>query len=528
MPVFIPFKVVSKGNLKDKNWKTYTFPASSLNQKKHDPYQKNYKKVASSNKMNSPFTSQAENSGTFEDHFLIESINNLQNPDKKLQALKIKKLLYQKEGILKSLFLFKISALSSLISFYSKTLLDLFKVSVLLDLIPSYSRTPIFADLSLFLDLFPLTSSRILPYIETKNFRMGWSKGQRKTLQERSSGTQEQRRSGFPRTFQVDDRHPGRARLIDRNAMGNIRVIEGRIVYVPADDIRVKSGLVYNRLRREYFFNFSGTDLSRSNVRQSNKTRDSRPSKISGPQKLKVQAKTRGVVAPVNTASPFNFSRTNISRSNDRQSNRTRTKNGGSSTGSNSKNSQDQRSSTQTNTSDSGTQETLGMTFPKNTPGSQDQRSSTQTDISVPGDQGGTKEQTEIEDPQLETRGNTSALPTNVVEVGGEGSGCFMIEKKEVKDNEKEVKNTEADFCFECIKKDRNKSVLSSLIGEEGFLKSTIDYLKKVTSKTRKKVQAQTVIQGDAVTKICSPEKSLKAIIKNFNRTCPSPLAGKF
>ena len=128
----------------------------------------------------------------------------------------------------------------------------------------------------------------------------------------------------------------------------------------------------------------------------------------------------------------------------------------------------------------------------------------------------------------METRRDTSALPTNVVEVGGEDSGCFMIEKKEVKDNETKVKNTEADFCFECIEKDRNKSVLSSLIGEEGFLKSTLDYLKKVTKKTRKKVQAQTVIQGDAVTKICSPEKSLKAIIKNFNRTCPSPYKNNF
>ena len=120
----------------------------------------------------------------------------------------------------------------------------------------------------------------------------------------------------------------------------------------------------------------------------------------------------------------------------------------------------------------------------------------------------------QTENGNFETQKETVALPATTKEVK---PGCFVIDKPE---------ETEAGYCIECDP--GNNSVLSSMGKNKKFVYDMKDYLNKVKSKGAKRVQAQTVVSGDAVTKICSPEVSLKAIIRNFNRTCPAPYKNNF
>ena len=123
----------------------------------------------------------------------------------------------------------------------------------------------------------------------------------------------------------------------------------------------------------------------------------------------------------------------------------------------------------------------------------------------------------QTEDGNFEAQKETIALPATTKEVQ---PGCFVIDKPE---------ETEAGFCVECKREGpENNSVLSSMGKNKKFVYNMKGYLSKVTSKSAKKVQAQTVVSGSSIKKICSPEVSLKAIIKNFNRTCPAPYKNNF
>ena len=109
------------------------------------------------------------------------------------------------------------------------------------------------------------------------------------------------------------------------------------------------------------------------------------------------------------------------------------------------------------------------------------------------------------------TKKNTLALATTTKEVR---PGCFVIDKPEEK--------TEAGFCFDCHRGgDNDDSVLFSLLKKKVFKSALLGHLKTIQSKSADKVRSQTVVSGDTIQKICSPEKSLKIIIKNFNKTCP-------
>ena len=125
----------------------------------------------------------------------------------------------------------------------------------------------------------------------------------------------------------------------------------------------------------------------------------------------------------------------------------------------------------------------------------------------------------QTEDGNLKTQRNTVGLPATTKKVP---PGCFVIDKPE----ETEAKGP----CIECEKKGQegSASVLFSLGRDPQFRAYLDGYLKKVTASSARKVQAQTVVSGSSVQKICAPEISLKEIIKNFNRTCPEPYKNNF
>lgn len=111
---------------------------------------------------------------------------------------------------------------------------------------------------------------------------------------------------------------------------------------------------------------------------------------------------------------------------------------------------------------------------------------------------------------------DSHALPVTTKQVR---AGCFVMDKPA---------ETEAGFCFECVRNvGEDEPVLSALAENEGFWRGIRGFLEKVVLGSERKIQAQTVGQG-SVEKICSPETSLKGIIKNFNETCPEPYTNNF
>ena len=125
---------------------------------------------------------------------------------------------------------------------------------------------------------------------------------------------------------------------------------------------------------------------------------------------------------------------------------------------------------------------------------------------------------TQNEQGEFETKRKTRALPATTKEVK---PGCFVIDKPEEK--------TEAGFCFTCTKDEEEDTVLSTLIkSSSSFSKSLIQYFKQVNSKSKQRFKSQVSSSDSAVQKICAPQKSLKAIINNFNNTCPKPYEGNF
>ena len=104
---------------------------------------------------------------------------------------------------------------------------------------------------------------------------------------------------------------------------------------------------------------------------------------------------------------------------------------------------------------------------------------------------------------------DTYALSSAVKEVQ---PGCVIINRQEEK--------TEAGFCAECVRSEEDSTVLSSLIENQQFLDSLKGYLVKVKAFAKDKIAKQTFSNESEIQKICSPEISLKLIIKNFINTC--------
>ena len=81
---------------------------------------------------------------------------------------------------------------------------------------------------------------------------------------------------------------------------------------------------------------------------------------------------------------------------------------------------------------------------------------------------------------------------------------------------------------MECNRSEENNTVFNSLIKDQSFVTSLQRYLKKVSESSKNKIQNQTIGNTSNITKICAPETSLKAIIKNFKKTCPIPYKNNF
>ena len=93
--------------------------------------------------------------------------------------------------------------------------------------------------------------------------------------------------------------------------------------------------------------------------------------------------------------------------------------------------------------------------------------------------------------------------------------GCFRVNKMEVE--------TQAAFCFECIRNNSENAYFNSLLKQDSLL-SKLQTLFKTTQKMSvNKIEAQITgsLSGDGETQICSPVQRLSAIIKNFESKCP-------
>ena len=112
---------------------------------------------------------------------------------------------------------------------------------------------------------------------------------------------------------------------------------------------------------------------------------------------------------------------------------------------------------------------------------------------------------------------DTKAYPATTREVR---PGCFITDKPT---------ETEAGFCFECnTSQSEDEPILSLLVENKNFFSKITNWMTKVALGSKKKVKAQTVGPADSISKICSPEISLKTIIENFNQTCPPPYKNNF
>lgn len=111
---------------------------------------------------------------------------------------------------------------------------------------------------------------------------------------------------------------------------------------------------------------------------------------------------------------------------------------------------------------------------------------------------------------------DTQALPATTREVQ---PGCVIVDKAE---------ETEAGFCFECAENEQDNSILNALSESEGFWDGIRNFLSEVVGKSIRRVASKISSLGDNIQKICHPETSLRAIINNFERTCPEPYKNNF
>ena len=122
--------------------------------------------------------------------------------------------------------------------------------------------------------------------------------------------------------------------------------------------------------------------------------------------------------------------------------------------------------------------------------------------------------------PVLQTSRETLALPATTKEVK---PGCFVIDKPE--------ERTEASYCLDCYTQETKNEALAELFQDPQFQNHLAQYMLKVKNSSRHKVRNQVhpSMHGESsIEKICSPEKSVDSIIRNFNRTCPAPYKNNF
>ena len=115
---------------------------------------------------------------------------------------------------------------------------------------------------------------------------------------------------------------------------------------------------------------------------------------------------------------------------------------------------------------------------------------------------------------QFQTKRDTQALPSKagVIEIK---KGCFRINKKEVQ--------SEASFCFSCIRDNKENNRFKQLLTEEPLMKRLKSFLAEVTRDATNRIKGklpEDIKYKDESTQICSPHKSLEKIKKNVIDTC--------
>ena len=116
----------------------------------------------------------------------------------------------------------------------------------------------------------------------------------------------------------------------------------------------------------------------------------------------------------------------------------------------------------------------------------------------------------------VKTKKETVAVPATT---GPAKPGCMELS---------EETQTEAGFCFDCRLDETEDPVLSTLLKEEGFMDALTKRLAQVAKTTKKRISGKVGQFEDLTDKICSPEQSVRAIIKNFKKSCPSPYKNNF
>ncbi|MCY4321943.1 MAG: transglycosylase SLT domain-containing protein [Bdellovibrionaceae bacterium] len=159
----------------------------------------------------------------------------------------------------------------------------------------------------------------------------------------------------------------------------------------------------------------------------------------------------------------------------------------------------------------------------ENTKGAETENETPQDTKEVENSQDTEEQKLELKDTSLVTttplihtlNKDTYALPADTSPTEEAKPGCFVINKQDIE--------TEAGFCAECEKASGDNNLLS-FFQDRDFISAIKKYLNKVTDSSQHKISQQSLQSDKSDTqKICSPELSLKAIIDNFNRTCPSP-----
>ena len=118
------------------------------------------------------------------------------------------------------------------------------------------------------------------------------------------------------------------------------------------------------------------------------------------------------------------------------------------------------------------------------------------------------------ENTQFQTKRDTQVLPASagVIEIK---KGCFKIKKKDVQ--------SQASFCFSCIRDNKENKRFKQLLTEEHLMKKLTSFLTEVTRDATNRIRGKLpkdIKAKDESTQICSPHKSLEKIKKNVNDTC--------
>ena len=389
----------------------------------------------------------------------------------------------------------------------------------------------------------PLISDRVSPSEEESPEAQGqivddkMSEGEVRSVQDQREGETVQ----VQRVIQIHNKYSDRARIIDTDAGGNLKVTEGQIAYVMTDDIE-------------------RTDIAETGRELVRPPEAIEPEKITDPRTpktLKRRTEVTGLPEATSQQTPnVPLKEGDLAQVPKRVREPRKPLDV----------ERQQTKQAQVNA--------IEPVHPPEATGRQNQQASVNTGELVNPDDATSQQLPQVQVnplikpektqavPLVQTRRDTIALPVRTKEVK---PGCFIIDKQE---------ETEAGFCFHCTRHKKREPVLSSLFGEGGFTQSMFEDLKKTEFEqikkeceksecesliksecenlkksecenlkkskcknlnnlkckllvkklerdARKILQGKTVITADSITKICSPEESLKAIIDQF--TCPKP-----